>query len=71
MQATRKVGNLNLKNTIPEIDKSIEIACIAKKIIPKSLRPSLLSSTLTSQIRRKQNLEDIRKKDIQTYQCEI
>ena len=51
IEASKAIENYELKNTLPQIDRENEIATIVKHILPKKLRPALLSSTLTSQIR--------------------
>jgi hypothetical protein len=67
-EANKRIPAGEFKDALPEIRKEDEIACIVKKIVPGSLRPSLLSSTLTSSIRRKQAQEDIRKQELQVQQ---
>lgn len=71
LEANKAVENYPLKNSLPEINRNDEIACIVKQILPKKLRPSLLSSTLTSQIRTMTQRENTRKKEIQNNKKEI
>ena len=69
-EATKRLENNDTRTStlgisaLPEISKDDEIACIVKQIVPGSLRPTLLSSTMTSSIRRKQTQEDIRKREL-------
>ena len=51
VESSKEVPNYDLKNSIPEFNKENEIAIIVKLLLPKKLRPSLLSSTIVSQIR--------------------
>ena len=64
LEASKAVENYPLKNSLSAINRDDEIACIVKHILPKKLRPTLLSSTLTSQIRTMTQRENTRKKEI-------
>lgn len=50
-EASRDVPQYDFLKNIPVINKQNEIACIVKCILPKSLRHSLMSSTLNYNIR--------------------
>ena len=71
VESSKEVPNYDLKNSIPEFNKENEIAIIVKLLLPKKLRPSLLSSTIVSQIRMTQAIEQTRKKEVSKNKQEI
>lgn len=71
VESCKEVPNYDLKNSIPEFNKENEIAIIVKLLLPKKLRPSLLSSTIVSQIRMTQAIEQTRKKEMSKNKQEI
>lgn len=51
-QAVQMPKNQKLKINFPEINRDAEMAQIIKLILPKSLKSSLMSGTLVSQMRK-------------------
>ena len=65
-EANQKIGNIGFKDVFPDVNKQEELACMIKLLVPKALRPTLLSSTLTSTIRRRHTLDKERsRKELQ------
>ena len=67
-QANKQVEPIALKTTQQELRKDDELAYLVKLILPQKLRPSLISSTINSQIRRLQMTESLQKKELKANQ---
>ena len=70
-EANKRIEHHKLKNVLPEVSKADEIACIVKMIVPSQLRPSLLSSTMASQIRKQKTIEGNKKRELQQNLKEV
>lgn len=70
-EANKRVENYKLKNVLPEVCRDDEIAFIVKMIVPSQLRPTLLSSTMASQIRKQKTIEGNKKRELQQNLKEV
>jgi len=58
-QANKQIEPIALKTTLQELRVDDELAYLVKLILPQKLRPTLISSTINSQIRRLQMTESL------------
>jgi hypothetical protein len=62
-EANRKVEVIHFRPVFPEIKKDEEIASIVRAIIPAHLRTSLLSGTVSSQIKKKEKQDELKRRE--------
>ena len=62
-EANRKVETLAFKQVFSEVKKDEEIGNIVRAIIPPHLRTTLLSGTVSSQIKKKEKQEEIKRRE--------
>lgn len=64
-EANRKVENYIFRAVFSEIKKDEELTCIVKAILPLSLRTTLLSGTVSSQIKKKEKETELKRRELQ------
>lgn len=63
-EANRKLEAVTFKQVFPEIVRDEEIAQIIRCIIPAHLRNTLLSGTVSSQIKKKEKQEELKRREM-------
>lgn len=64
-EANRKIETISFRQVFSEIIKDEEIATIIRLIIPAHLRNTLLSGTVSSQIKKKEKQEEQKRRELQ------
>ena len=63
-EANRKIETVYLKPVFTEIKRDEEIASIVRAIIPQHLRNTLISNTVSSQIKKKEKQEEVKRREM-------
>jgi hypothetical protein len=63
-EANRKVESYTFRQVFVEIKKDEEISNIIKQIIPAHLRTTLLSGTMSTQIKKKEKLDELKRREL-------
>ena len=66
--ANKKVENVQLKNAFSDVKKDEEIAYLVRLITPQHMRTSLFSNTMSSQIKKKEKQEELKRRELSKHQ---
>lgn len=63
-EANRKIENQTFKKDFYEVKRDEELASIVRAILPPHLKTTLLSNTVSSQIKKKEKQDDLKRREV-------